>query len=52
LVALDHEHNDHPLEQARDRSLAPSVLDARYHMESLEEMHRCAVPGTHTTAAE
>jgi hypothetical protein len=27
-------------------SLAPSVLDARYHMESLEEMHRCcAVPG-------
>jgi len=27
-------------------SLAPSVLDSRYHMESLEEMHRCcAVPG-------
>jgi len=27
-------------------SLAPSVLDTRYHMESLEEMHRCcAVPG-------
>lgn len=27
-------------------SLAPSVLDTRYHMESLEEMHECcAVPG-------
>jgi hypothetical protein len=43
------------MEAARDRllpaahsrlSLAPSVLDERYHMESLEEMHRCcAVPG-------
>ena len=27
-------------------SLAPSVLDTRYHMESLEEMHRCCgLPG-------
>ncbi|HEY8154300.1 MAG TPA: hypothetical protein VII72_09255 [Myxococcota bacterium] len=27
-------------------SLAPSVMDERYHMESLEEMHRCcAAPG-------
>ena len=49
LVALDRKHALIGLASSGAlaiASLAPSVLDVRYHMESLEEMHRCcAVPG-------